>query len=99
MLDYLKLVPLSILLLVWSFLACGHSYAQGVDYKIPRIISGEGGISGDDCHTTKAEIDFAMLAAGIDPKEEGIIIIIARPGKGEQPGKLVGERLRQLADS
>ena len=98
MLNYLKLGSLSILLSVWIFFACGQSYAQSIDYKIPRIIGGTRGVSGDDCHTTKAEIDFAILAAGINPKEEGIIIIIARLGKGEQSGTLVGERLRQLRD-
>ncbi len=98
MLDYLKLGSLSFLLSVWIFFACGYSYAQSVDYKIPRVVGGTRGISGDDCHTTKAEIDFAILAAGIDPKEDGIIIIIARLGRGEPSGTLVGERLRQLTD-
>ena len=93
------------LILILIALVWGRAYAQEIPYSIPRIVGGEKstigraqGISGVDCETTKAEMDFAMIAAGVPPASDESIIVISRLGGGEVSRKLSRVRLDALVN-
>ena len=64
-------------------------YAQEIQSAEPQVWTD---MSGEDCETTMAVLDFAMIAAG----KTKSLIIIAQLGNGESSRRLNSHRLRFL---
>ena len=84
------------LLLTLNILPSVDSRAQDNGPSSPRVVGGPSGLSGAQCHTTKLELDDALLEAHMAGQGTSIILI-ARLGVGERDRRLSRERLRQLA--
>ena len=63
----------------------------------PQTYGEPGGLTGADCEGVMMRLDF-IAAAAEDSGDDQTIIIIGRLGAGETSRRLVGRRLRQVAD-
>ncbi|HEX7313994.1 MAG TPA: hypothetical protein VF297_08730 [Pyrinomonadaceae bacterium] len=65
--------------------------AQTTDARQPLVIGGTEGIDGTNCETTKSDFDSIASAT-----RSGLIIIIARRGRGERSSTIVARRLQNI---
>ena len=88
-----KVRPAAILL----FICVSVLVARGQASRTPEIYGEADGLTGADCEGVMMRLDFIAIAAE-ESGEAQTVIIIARLGAGETSRKLVGSRLRQVAD-
>ena len=81
------------LLIIFALVFVAHGRAA----QSPQIYGGPDGLTGADCEGVMMRLDFIAIAAEESGKDQ-TVIIIARLGTGETSRKLVGSRLRQVAD-
>jgi hypothetical protein len=90
--------------LLFNLLAIGclfisqYAFSQSGQIETARVLGDPNGLSGYDCETTMAFLDFVAIADRESGNEFQAIIIIARLGKGESSRTLIHRRLRQAAD-
>src|SRR5215207_9465898 len=81
------------LMIICVFVPVTHVQAA----QNPQTYGGPAGLTGADCEGVMMRLDFIAIAAEESGKDQAIIVI-ARLGTGERSRKLVGGRLRQVAD-
>ena len=85
--------PVAVLLFICASVLVAHGQAP----QTPEIYGEADGLTGADCEGVMMRLDFIAIAAEEAGKGQ-TVIIIARLGTGETSRKLVGNRLRQVAD-
>lgn len=93
MLRYIS-IKLFLAVIAICSLSVTRSTAQTQQLSKPIIVGEHIGIDGHECDSTKADFDLIAETAG----ENGLIIAIARFGKGEFTRKLARRRLQNLRD-
>lgn len=88
-----KVRPVVVLL----FICASVLVVRGQAPQTPEIYGEADGLTGADCEGVMMRLDFIAIAAEEAGKDQ-TVIIIARLGAGETSRKLVGNRLRQVAD-
>src|SRR5215204_3336424 len=88
-----KIRPAAVLL----FICTSVFLARGQAPQTPQTYGEADGLTGADCEGVMMRLDFIAIAAEESGKDQAIIVI-GRLGTGETSRKMVGSRLRQVAD-